>query len=109
MVTTPTEKQTCRQSDQHNAIAGGRLAQPRLVNNGIVVAWGNDASGQTNVVGGLNGVKLIAGGGDFSLAVQFSTTVSYPVECVARFVVDLQRKFNQQHCLKKLLSCSPCQ
>jgi hypothetical protein len=50
-----------------------------LLNHGIVVAWGNDASGQTNVVGGLNGVKLIAGGGDFSLAVQFSTTVSYPV------------------------------
>ncbi len=34
---------------------------------------------QTNVLAGLNDVKLIAGGGDFSLAVQFSTTVSYPV------------------------------
>jgi alpha-tubulin suppressor-like RCC1 family protein len=61
------------------AIAAGDSHSLALLNNGIVVAWGNDASGQTNVVGGLNGVKLIAGGGDFSLAVQFSTTVSYPV------------------------------
>jgi alpha-tubulin suppressor-like RCC1 family protein len=61
------------------AIAAGDSHSLALLNNGKVVAWGNNASGQTNVVTGLNLVKLIAGGGDFSLAVQFSTTVSYPV------------------------------
>lgn len=61
------------------AIAAGDRHSLALLNNGIVVAWGDDTFGQTNVVTGLNKVKLIAGGGDFSLAVQFSKTVSYPV------------------------------
>ena len=61
------------------AVAAGDAQSLALLNNGTVVAWGNDASGQTNVIAGLNKVKLIAGGGDFSVAVQFSTTVMYPV------------------------------
>jgi alpha-tubulin suppressor-like RCC1 family protein len=61
-------------------VAAGENHSLALKNDGTVVAWGDDTFGQTNVIGGLNLMKLIAGGGDFSLAAQFSTTVMYPVD-----------------------------
>ena len=64
---------------------------------GKVVAWGNDASGQTNVITGLNGVKLIAGGGDFSLAGAIFANRYVSGECLAGFAPDLQYKLGWQH------------
>lgn len=61
-------------------VAAGENHNIALKNDGTVVAWGDNTFGQTNNVNGLNKVKLIAGGGDFTLAVQFSTTVMYPVD-----------------------------
>ena len=61
-------------------VAAGENHSLALKNDGTVIAWGDNTFGQTNVIPGLKLVKLIAGGGDFSLAVQFSTTVMYPVD-----------------------------
>ncbi len=61
-------------------VAAGENHNIALKNDGTVVVWGDDTFGQTNVITGLNNVKLIAGGGDFTLAVQFSTTTSYPLD-----------------------------
>jgi alpha-tubulin suppressor-like RCC1 family protein len=68
------------------AIAGGFGHTLALLENGTVVAWGENSSGQlgdgteTNsyvpvAVGGLSGVKAIAAGGDDSLAILESGTV----------------------------------
>ena len=61
-------------------VAAGDNHSIALKNDGTVVVWGDNTFGQTNGVSGLNMVKLIAGGGDFTLAAQFSTTVSYPLD-----------------------------
>jgi hypothetical protein len=46
-----------------------------LKSNGMVVAWGWNGYGQTNVPSGLNGVKAIAAGGAHSLALKQDGTV----------------------------------
>ena len=61
-------------------IAAGENHSIALKNDGTVVAWGDNTFGQTNVTAGLNRVPLIAGGGDFSLASQFSPIVMYQVD-----------------------------
>ena len=48
------------------AIAGGGSHSLGLRNDGTVVAWGYNASGQTNVPAGLSNVVQVAGGGSFS-------------------------------------------
>jgi alpha-tubulin suppressor-like RCC1 family protein len=60
-------------------VAAGENHSLALKNDGTVIAWSDDTFEQTNIIVGLNQAKLIAGGGDFSLAVQFSPTVMYPV------------------------------
>lgn len=60
-------------------VAAGENQSIALKNDGTVICWGDNTFGETNVISGLSQVKLIAGGGDFSLAVEFSQTVSYPV------------------------------
>jgi alpha-tubulin suppressor-like RCC1 family protein len=61
-------------------VAAGENHSVALKNDGTVIPWGDNTFGQTNFVSGLNKVKLLAGGGDFTLAVQFSTLVMYPVD-----------------------------
>jgi len=61
-------------------VAAGENHDIALKNDGTVVCWGDDISGQTNVISGISGVKLIAGGGDFTLASEFSTTAMYPID-----------------------------
>ena len=60
-------------------VAAGENHSIALKNDGTLTAWGDNTFGQTNVLSGLTGMKLIAGGGDFTLAVQFLKTVMYPV------------------------------
>jgi alpha-tubulin suppressor-like RCC1 family protein len=60
-------------------VAAGENHSLALKNDGTLIAWGDNTFGQTNVVAGLNQMKLIAGGGTFSLAAMFSPTVMYPV------------------------------
>ena len=50
------------------AIAAGGYDSLALLNNGTVVAWGNNGVGQTNVPPGLSNVMAIAAGGFHSLA-----------------------------------------
>ena len=61
-------------------VAAGENHSIALKNDGTMICWGDNTFGQTNVLGGLNNVRLIAGGGDFTLASQFSTLVQYPVD-----------------------------
>lgn len=60
------------------AIAAGYFHSVALKNDGTVVAWGDDTYGQTNSTA-LTQVKLIAAGGNHSLAGIFSTFVQYPI------------------------------
>ena len=59
------------------AVWAGPLAAPAAaaVPSGVVVAWGDDESGQTDVPAGLSGVTTIAAGGDHSLALKSDGTV----------------------------------
>ena len=52
------------------AIAGGGGHSLALRNDGTVVAWGANGSGQTNVPAGLSNIVAIAGGGAHSLALR---------------------------------------
>jgi hypothetical protein len=61
-------------------IAAGESHAIALKNDGTVVAWGDNSFGQTNAYQGLNKVKLIAGGGDFSAAIRFNSFVFYTVD-----------------------------
>ncbi len=61
-------------------IAAGENHSIAIKNDGTQLAWGDNTYGQTNMANGLSGVKLIAGGGDFSLASVFSGTVMYAVD-----------------------------
>ncbi|MDQ1428780.1 MAG: hypothetical protein QOK39_2256 [Acidimicrobiaceae bacterium] len=56
------------------AIAAG-IGHSLAVVNGGVVAWGNNASGQATVPRGLTGVKAVAAGAGFSLALKSDGTV----------------------------------
>jgi hypothetical protein len=64
------------------AIAGGSGHSLALINDGTLVAWGDDSEGQTNAITQGSGVtvKLIAAGGDHSMAAIFSQWVQYPVD-----------------------------
>ena len=57
------------------SIAAGGFHSLALKDNGMVVAWGDDSYGQTNVPIGLNNVMAVAGGGDHSLALKTNGTV----------------------------------
>jgi alpha-tubulin suppressor-like RCC1 family protein len=61
------------------AIAAGDFHSVALQNEGTLVAWGDDSDGQTDTPI-LGQVKLLAAGGNHSLAVIFSPTVMYPVD-----------------------------
>ena len=62
------------------ALAAGEAHSVALRNDGTVVCWGTNSQGQLNVISNLGPVKLIAAGGQFTLASQFSTWVQYPVD-----------------------------
>jgi hypothetical protein len=62
------------------AIAAGRAHSVALKNDGTVVAWGDNTLEQTNVGGGLVGVKLLTAGGNHTLASAFSSLVQYQVD-----------------------------
>ncbi len=62
------------------AIAAGELHSVALRNDGTVIAWGDNSYGQTNVPPALSSVKMIAAGGDHTLAAIFSPLVQYPVD-----------------------------
>ena len=57
------------------AVLGGSRAGLEAQTNGLVVAWGQNSSGQTNVPAGLSNVVAIAGGGHNSLALRSKGTV----------------------------------
>ncbi len=61
-------------------IACGESHNLALRNDGTVVTWGDNSGGQSSPMVGLNQVKLLAGGGDFSVAVQYSPSVQYLVD-----------------------------
>jgi hypothetical protein len=61
-------------------VAAGTSHSLALKNDGTVVAWGDNAYGQTGVWLWVSQAKMIAGGGDFSLAIQFSSLVMYTVD-----------------------------
>src|SRR5439155_11134015 len=65
------------------AIAAGRVHSAALKNDGTVVSWGGNSGGQTNVptptLTNIH-VKLIAAGGDHTLAAVFSPLVQYQVD-----------------------------
>lgn len=56
-------------------IAGGGSHSLLLQSDGTVVAWGDNASGQTNVPPGLSNVVSVAAGQSHSLALRFDGTV----------------------------------
>ncbi len=60
-------------------IAAGENHSLALKNDGSLLAWGDNTFQQTNIPSWLPGVKLIAGGGDFSLAGLFSPLVQYSI------------------------------
>ncbi len=65
------------------AIAAGDNHSVALLNNGTIVAWGNNANGQTNIPQ-INPtysqtVKLLAAGGNHTMAGIFSPLVQYPI------------------------------
>jgi hypothetical protein len=64
------------------AIAAGSAHSLALVNNGTLVAWGNNSNGQTTLPAASTNVaiKLIAAGGNHSMAAIFSPLVQYPVD-----------------------------
>jgi hypothetical protein len=57
------------------AIAAGGSHTVALKNDGTVVAWGSNYSGQTNVPAGLTGVTAIAAGGSHTVALKNDGTV----------------------------------
>jgi hypothetical protein len=59
------------------AIAAGEAHSVALLNDGTVLAWGDNSAGETNVPSLPSPVKLIAAGGDFTLAAAFSPLVQY--------------------------------
>jgi alpha-tubulin suppressor-like RCC1 family protein len=61
------------------AIAAGENHSVALRNDGTLVTWGTPGYGLTKVVGP-NPVKLLAAGGNFTLAGVFSPLTQYPVE-----------------------------
>jgi alpha-tubulin suppressor-like RCC1 family protein len=61
-------------------IAAGESHSIALKNDGTIVAWGDNSFGQTNAYQGLDKVKLIAGGGGFSVATRFNPFVFYAVD-----------------------------
>jgi hypothetical protein len=61
-------------------IAAGYAHAVALRNDATVVAWGNNSGGQTNVPAWFGPVKLIAAGGNQSLASIFSPLLQYPVD-----------------------------
>ena len=60
-------------------VAAGYAHNVALQNDGNVIAWGDNSYGQTNLLA-LTQVKLIAAGGNHSLAAFFSPLVQYPVD-----------------------------
>lgn len=58
------------------AVAAGQAHSVALINDGTVVSWGDNSSGQTNSTQ-LSHVKLIAAGGNHSLAAIFSPLIQY--------------------------------
>jgi alpha-tubulin suppressor-like RCC1 family protein len=64
------------------AIAAGNAHSLALINDGTLVAWGDNSEGQTNLPSGSTNVdvKLIAAGGNHSMAAIFSSLVQYPVD-----------------------------
>ncbi|MDR3459669.1 MAG: hypothetical protein P4N60_19745 [Verrucomicrobiae bacterium] len=61
-------------------VAAGENHNIALKNNGTVICWGDNTFGETNVISGLSQVKLITGGGDFTLASEFSPLISYSLD-----------------------------
>jgi hypothetical protein len=64
------------------AIAAGSGHSLALINDGAFVAWGDNTYGQTNTISEAPGVavKLIAAGGNHSMAAIWSLLVQYPVD-----------------------------
>jgi len=64
------------------AIAAGLDYSLALLNDGTLVAWGDNSAGQTNLPSGSTNfpVKLIAAGGFHSMAAIWSPLVQYPVD-----------------------------
>ncbi len=58
------------------AVAAGELHSVALKNDGTVVAWGNNADGETNVPAGLSNVVAIAAGYSHNLALKSDGTVA---------------------------------
>jgi alpha-tubulin suppressor-like RCC1 family protein len=61
------------------AIAAGWQHSVALKNDGAVVSWGDNSDGQTDTPG-LTTTKLIAAGGNHTIANIFSSQVMYPVD-----------------------------
>ena len=49
---------------------------PTVLDNGRIVAWGNNSSGQCDVLPSLNDAVAIAGGGYHSLAIKANGTIA---------------------------------
>ena len=62
------------------AIAAGYAHSLALKNDGTIVVWGDSSYGQFNLLSNLPTVKLIAAGGNHSLAATSSPLVQYPVD-----------------------------
>lgn len=64
------------------AVAAGWYHCVALKNDGTIVCWGDNSNGQTNVPDVFTNpiTKLIAAGGDTTLAALFSPLVQYPVD-----------------------------
>ena len=61
------------------AVAAGSAHSVALKNDGTMVCWGDNSQGQTSTPN-LSSVKLIAAGGNQTLAAVFSPLVMYPVD-----------------------------
>ena len=64
------------------AIAAGDFHSLALKNDGTLVSWGDNTYGETNAIlqGSGVAVKLIAAGGDHSMAAIWSPLVQYPID-----------------------------
>ena len=62
------------------ALAAGHRFTVALKNDGTLVAWGDNASGQTNVPNTLTNVQTLACGPSRTVALPYTSVLSYPVD-----------------------------
>ena len=69
------------------SLAAGDRFTVALKNDGNLVAWGDNASGQTNIPAGLTNIQTMACGPSRTVALPYTSVLSYPVDVRKDFLV----------------------